>query len=582
MDLIERLRRVPLFEHLSEDDLRRVAEIAEERDAPAGTRLSRQADLGATLFIIDAGEAVIRHVDEHGHQRPAGMLRAGEWYGATSLFLGEPRDATVVAVTPMRLWTIRRVDFQQLLDENPQIQSALHIPDDILHRLRAPRYPWQEPGELVLYANHRHWLVFAQTILLTTVVLLGYVVLMTALTLAGRMRSNMAFASLIAAGLYSFVFGWRWMEWSNDYFVVTTRRVTHHEQTAFLYESREEAPLDRVQNIKIERGIWGSLFNYGTLTIETAAQVGRMFLTMVPRPERVSEAILSQINRARATRRAAQRQLIRQELAKHMNLEISEPPAETQNGAADPLHAIAEAAAVKVQPSRLARALIWLANEGLFPATRIDKPDAIIWRKHWLFLLADDILPFLLSILFGVIAVAGLFGFPRWLVSAFVYYPYIALFLMILCMGSFWWESSEWTNDTYMVTDERILDVFKHPLFFAEERREANLGVIQNVSLEIPNFLAATFNYGDVIVQTAGAGEFIFKNVSAPHEVQREIFRRMEAYREAQREKEAATRRAEMAEWFSVYDELRHEKGLHTAPPAGQDTPSLEHKTHVP
>jgi len=88
------------------------------------------------------------------------------------------------------------------------------------------------------------------------------------------------------------------------------------------------------------------------------------------------------------------------------------------------------------------------------------------------------------------------------------------------------------------------------------ERREASLSVIQNVRFVIPHFGAAILGYGNVIIQTAGKGDFTFDRVGNPGEVQAEIFRRIEAYRARERQREAAQRRQEMAEWFAVYKEL--------------------------
>mgnify|MGYP003862854437 CR=1 FL=1 len=144
----------------------------------------------------------------------------------------------------------------------------------------------------------------------------------------------------------------------------------------------------------------------------------------------------------------------------------------------------------------------------------------------------------------GVLTILALLGQFRFITSVFPYFTLITLFFALFGAGWFWWESTDWGNDLYIVTNERIIDMEKRPLFFAEQRREASLGVIQNVSLKIPNIIAVVFNFGDVVVQTAGAGEFTFDGVPNPREVQREIFRRMEAYREAQREKEAARRSA--------------------------------------
>jgi len=108
-----------------------------------------------------------------------------------------------------------------------------------------------------------------------------------------------------------------------------------------------------------------------------------------------------------------------------------------------------------------------------------------------------------------------------------------------------------------MVTDDRIVDVEQRPFSLHSERREASLSVIQNVRFVIPHFWAALWGYGNVVVQTAGTGDFTFDRVHKPAEVQAEIFRRIEAYRERGRQQEAARRRQEMAEWFAVYRELQ-------------------------
>ena len=87
---------------------------------------------------------------------------------------------------------------------------------------------------------------------------------------------------------------------------------------------------------------------------------------------------------------------------------------------------------------------------------------------------------------------------------------YLNSILTLVMMGWFWWEATDWSNDLYIVTRDRIIDVEKHPLKLSEERREASLGMIQNVSLRMPSIFANLFQYGDVLVQTAGAGEFTF------------------------------------------------------------------------
>ncbi len=556
MDLVEMLRRVPLFQQLSVASLELLAGICEERSVRAGTVLARQADLGANFHLIDAGEAIVHRINDQGLRRPVGTMQAGDYFGITALFVGEPRDATVTASTDMHYYVINRAAFDQLLQANPEIRRELVIPQDILAKLRAPRYPWLNPGELVILQCRRHWLVLAQRFVPITLVLLLLAALIATLVILGLLSTKWLLGLAVIAGLYIPFALWRWFDWRNDYFVVTTHRVTHRERVAFLYESREEIPIDRVQNINVERKLLGSLFHFGTLTIETAARMGKLLFAHIPKPDHMRETILQQLERARATRRAAERLAIRSELVTSLNMHAPAASVEASAGHEQPVSMLTLPEAPATEPGSLVRALNTLGALGCLPRTRIETDESITWRKHWIFLLREAIPPMLLGALLAALTVMGLFHQPSFLYERAPYFWLITLALAIVSLGRFWWGAADWANDEYIVTDERIIDIEKRPMFFSEQRREAPLGMIQNISLRMPNLLAAVFNYGDVIVQTAGSESFTFERISNPSDVQREIFRRMDTYREAERKREAALRRAEMSEWFSIYQEV--------------------------
>ena len=559
MDLIERLRRVPLFEQLSEEHLRLLAGIAEERAVPAGTRLCWQADRGTTFFILDSGEAKVHHIDERGLQRPVAMLRGGDSFGTTSLFLSEPRDATVTAVSEVRLWTIQRADFDELLAEEPSLHRELLIPNEILARLRAPRFPWLEPDERVIRQTRRHWVVFVRSIFMTTLAVFAYVAFVIWLAFYIHLSFNVLLLVLPVLAMASLAFVWHWFDWRNDYFVVTNRRITHHEQTAFLYESRDETHIERVQDISLKRVGLGKLLDYGDLIIQTAARIGSIAFQDAPHPDNLRESIFSELSRVRAMRRASQRRLVRGELIGHITAEAPESPLRLMADQQTLIDQPEEPEAPKPEPSRLIRAVLKAAEMGFLPRVRIEKPDSITWRKHWIFLIADVAPSFLLGLVLGILTLTGFLGRPAWLVAFLPSYPFVTLFLTLMCIGWFWWQSTDWANDLYIITRDRIIDIEKRPLLLPEQQREASLGAIQNVTLRIPSPVAVLFNYGDVIVQTAASGEFTFDGAPNPRAVQQEIFRRIEAFQEAQRDAEASRRRAELVEWFAVYDELRRQ-----------------------
>ncbi len=113
-DKIECLEGVSIFQGCSRRQLRALARITEEFDAPAGTILTRAGDPGEEFFVIVEGAARV-HVSLDRRRR----LQTGDYFGEMSLLDRHPRSATVVAETPVRLLAINRRSFATLLDEVP-------------------------------------------------------------------------------------------------------------------------------------------------------------------------------------------------------------------------------------------------------------------------------------------------------------------------------------------------------------------------------------------------------------------------------------------------------------------------------
>lgn len=113
---IRHLERVPLFSGFTEDELRRVAELSKIIEAPAGTVVTQIGEPGDSFFVLIDGTLTV--------QTPVGagtQLHPGDFFGEMSLLDGEPRSATVVAATDLRLLSVDRLHFWRLLDETPDL-----------------------------------------------------------------------------------------------------------------------------------------------------------------------------------------------------------------------------------------------------------------------------------------------------------------------------------------------------------------------------------------------------------------------------------------------------------------------------
>ena len=116
------LHDVQLFEGCSEKQLRSIARIARVFDGRAGTVITRVGEPGNEFYLILDGTVSV--------DLSVGMpvsLRSGEFFGEMSLLDGDPRSATVVADTPVRLLVITRENFSILRKEVPDLTQILLV-----------------------------------------------------------------------------------------------------------------------------------------------------------------------------------------------------------------------------------------------------------------------------------------------------------------------------------------------------------------------------------------------------------------------------------------------------------------------
>jgi NTE family protein len=118
--LSERLRGLPLFADLNDDQLDRLASCTSEFDAPAGQALIERGRPGSGLFVLEEGRAVV--------EAPEGQreLEPGDVFGERAL-LGEDieRTARVRARTDVKCLAIARTELEQVLEESPSVAARL-------------------------------------------------------------------------------------------------------------------------------------------------------------------------------------------------------------------------------------------------------------------------------------------------------------------------------------------------------------------------------------------------------------------------------------------------------------------------
>ena len=92
------LAGVPLFASFSKKHLQRLAADTDELTFAPGEAVVREGELGETLFVVLEGEAkVVRG------KRKVGTVLPGDFFGELAAIDAQPRSASVIAVTPLRV-----------------------------------------------------------------------------------------------------------------------------------------------------------------------------------------------------------------------------------------------------------------------------------------------------------------------------------------------------------------------------------------------------------------------------------------------------------------------------------------------
>jgi CRP/FNR family cyclic AMP-dependent transcriptional regulator len=104
-----RLTAIPIFSELSEDEAKRLAAFASETSAAEGQMLMKEGDYSVELIAIEEGTA---DVIQDG--QTIATVGPGDLIGEMGLLERRPRNADVIASSPMRLiklthWEIRRM-----------------------------------------------------------------------------------------------------------------------------------------------------------------------------------------------------------------------------------------------------------------------------------------------------------------------------------------------------------------------------------------------------------------------------------------------------------------------------------------
>lgn len=120
------LRKIKLFSEISNEEFTSIAKQITKLELKAGTTIIQQGNTDSSMYILAEGLVkVLIKTDKHKELLTVAKLSPGSYFGEMSLLIGEPRSATVVAVTDCVVYEITKDFMQQLFTQHASLMELL-------------------------------------------------------------------------------------------------------------------------------------------------------------------------------------------------------------------------------------------------------------------------------------------------------------------------------------------------------------------------------------------------------------------------------------------------------------------------
>jgi hypothetical protein len=535
---LEFIQRLPYLRELDPSELEPILQAVEQETYSPGDIIAQQGTPARGLLLLIDGDVDLVHQTAESETEHRVLYSEGQSIGVLEVVRGVPWRGTVRARTPATLLRWPRPAVSHFIQSHPPVLTELQRTSRMQKLLYRQDFPWLGENEAICAIARKHRAMLISSLLLPLIAILLGVAAFLWTPFGDGNLSLWIGIGMILAGLGLGL--WRWIDWGNDFSIITNRRTVMLEKVIGIYDNRQETPLQWVLSVSVATGALGRLLDFGDLIIRT--YTGELVFSNVPHPYMFASILEDQWMRYKHRRKLTDRGDIVDAIKDRITnaeSEDSEPEGE--------LHLIDR----PIQHMDKGERSIGLDRWTL--KTRFEEGGVITYRKHWAILLRQVFAPTLLISLLLTLLILRLSG----LLVQFDQGISILVSGFLIFTSFIWWlyRYIDWANDIYQITPNHIVDVSKKPLE-REVRMVAPLENVLGTEIDRTGIFSIILNFGSVIANV-GTTEFSFDGVYDPAQVQQDIVFAQDSFLERQAEVERSQRRDEVVEWLSAYhDEL--------------------------
>ena len=162
----------------------------------------------------------------------------------------------------------------------------------------------QHPNEKILFIIHRHWFnmliqfipIFGLLgVMIVTFIMQPYIFETFTQTGGRTIFFFMQTFFLLFVWIFSFVI---WFDYYLDIWIITTHRIVNVEQKGLFSRQVSELKFQHIQDVSTDvRGFFATIFNYGDITVQTAAEHSYFLFRSVGNPYKIKANIMHQMKK---------------------------------------------------------------------------------------------------------------------------------------------------------------------------------------------------------------------------------------------------------------------------------------------
>lgn len=522
-----------------------------------------------SLYVVVQGRLVIREATDKYVDKRKQIVAVGETANDVSFMTGRQNYETYEALQNLRMWVVKREFWLAYLAAHPELTLQ---PEPEIRKILddQAQHKWLQEGEVMITFQRKHrWTIVESSLLywgLIVVLIVGNIASrqidvggQSIYDLVASFRPSnipVAWVAWITMMVFALLMSaWRVYDWADDFYAVTDRRVVHRERNLFGSTSFNEAPIEKIQNVTVNRRtVAAAVLNMGEVEMDQVGSSAKVIFAYITSPEVVAKSITTQQHRRAITEKASDREKRREQIRRQMELkdrpgDLPPAPRAKMNIRGKPWDVFID----RVFGLSMRQ---WLGT--WLPVQRIVVGDDIVYRKHPFDLLVNIVAPLSGVLVYTLVSLYALLAAPTlkgFLFSWPVVAPVVAIGVFLIIWLFYMYE--DWRNDFFVLGKDKVIDIDRKPFGFSSQRREAGFDKIQGITAKTTGTLDQLLGIGNVIIATGASGsELVWERVSNPEVIQQEITARMEALKRKREEDKVIEEYRRWAEWLGIYDEL--------------------------